>query len=83
VVASDLTEDEESGSAGMFDLESKFLRTFLLVVAVVLIFAGPTYVPSALNIAGVSFVASTVLGFTLLIIGLVLLWYLIRKKVIV
>ena len=78
-----MTEDEEGGSAGTFDLDSKFWRTFLLIAAALLIFAGPTYVPYALNLAGVNFVVSTVLGFTLLVVGLVLLWYLIRRRVVV
>ena len=76
-----MTEDE---SAGMFDLDSKFMRTALLIVSVLLIFAGPTYVPYVLNgILGANYVASVMLGVVLLVVGLVLLWFLIRKKIIV
>ncbi len=75
-----MTENE---SVGIIDLESKFWRTSLLIVAVVLIFAGPTYVPYALSdVLKVDYIASIVTGGVLLIVGLVLLWFLARKKVI-
>ena len=79
-----MTEDEESGSTGMIDLESKFWRTTLLIVSVVLIFAGPTYIPYVLNgILNLNYIASIVAGIVLLAIGLLMMAYLIRKKVIV
>lgn len=79
-----MTEDEESGSTGMIDLESKFWRTTLLIVSVILIFAGPTYVPYVLNgILNLNYIASIVTGIVLLAIGLLMMAYLIRKKVIV
>jgi hypothetical protein len=76
-----MTEDE---SSGMFDVNSRFMRTTLVIVAVLLIFAGPTYVPFVLsNILSLNYVASVLVGLALLIVGLVLLWFLVRKKVIV
>jgi hypothetical protein len=76
-----MSEDE---SAGMFDLNSKFMRTALVIVAVLLIFAGPTYVPYVMNgILKVDYVASVIVGIVLLVAGIGLLWFLIRKKVIV
>ena len=76
-----MAEDE---STGMFDLDSKFMRTALLILSVLLIFAGPTYVPYLLNgILGINYAASVAVGVVLLAVGLVLLWLLIRKKVIV
>ena len=79
-----MTENEETGSTGMINLESKMWRTTLLIVSVLLIFAGPTYVPYVLSsILNLDYVASTVVGIVLLIVGLVLMGYLIRKKVIV
>ena len=78
-----MNENDESESSGMFDFDSKFWRTTLVVVAGLLIFAGPTYVPYVLsNILRVDYVASVVLGAVLLIVGLLLMWHLIRKKVI-
>jgi uncharacterized membrane protein HdeD (DUF308 family) len=71
-------------SSGMFDMNSKFWRTTLLIVAVLLIFAGPTYVPYVMtDILDVSYVASVFVGLVLLIVGLLLLWFLVRKKAIV
>jgi len=76
-----MSEDE---SAGMFDLDSKFMRTTLLIVTVLLIFAGPTYVPYVMNsILNINYVASVLVGLVLLIVGVVLLWFLVRKKIIV
>jgi hypothetical protein len=72
----------EDGSAGMFDLNSKFMRTTLLIVSVLLIFAGPTYVPYVLASLNINYWASILVGLVLLIVGLVLLWFLIRKKVV-
>ena len=75
-----MAEDE---SSGMFDMNSPFMKTTLVIVAVLLIFSGPTYISYVLNgILGVNYVASVVVGFALLVVGLVLLWFLIRKKII-
>jgi hypothetical protein len=74
----------ENESTGMFDLDSKFMRATLLIVTVLLIFAGPTYVPYVMNsILNINYVASVVVGSALLIVGIGLLWFLIRKKIIV
>jgi hypothetical protein len=78
-----MEENEESEGSGMIDLSSKFWRTFLLIVGVLLVFAGPTYVPYVLNLAHVNYFASIGVGLVLFVVGLVLLFYLIRKKVIV
>jgi hypothetical protein len=74
-----MTEDE---SAGMFDINSKFMRTALLIVSVLLIFAGPTYVPYVLTSLNINYWASILVGLALLIVGLLLLWFLIRKKIV-
>jgi hypothetical protein len=77
-----MTEDEGS-SGGMINIDSKFWRTTLLLAAVLLIFAGPTYVPYAMNdIAHINYVASTVVGIVLLLAGIGLLWFLVRKRVV-
>ena len=79
-----MDKNNEGKDSGGFDVSSKFWRIFLVIVAVLLIFAGPTYVPYLLvGILNVNYAASIVSGLALLIIGLVLMWYLIRKKIIV
>ena len=76
-------DNEESGSSGMFDLNSKFWKTFLTIVAVILIFAGPTYLIYVLvNILKANYVVSIVSGFAIFAAGLVLMWYLVRKEII-
>ena len=76
-----MSEDE---SAGMFDLDSKFMRTALVIVAVLLIFAGPTYVPYILsNLLHLDYFASIIVGGVLLAVGIGLLLFLFHKKVVV
>jgi len=78
-----MNKDSEGKSSGGFGASSKFWRIFLVIVAVLLIFAGPTYVPYLLvDLLKVNYVVSIVSGLALLIVGLVLMWYLIRKRVI-
>ena len=68
---------EESG------IESKFTRIALTIVSVLLIFVGPTYIPYLLSsVLGVDYFASIGLGIVLFIVGIAMLVYLIRKKVI-
>ena len=74
-----MSEDE---SAGIFDINSKFMRTSLLIITVLLIFAGPTYVPYVLISLNIYYWASVLVGLALLIVGLVLLWFLVRKKIV-
>ncbi len=74
----------ENKSSSMIDLDSKFWRTTLLLLAVVLIFVGPTYVPLEMtDLLKIDYVVSIVTGGVLLVVGLLLLWFLVRKKVIV
>ncbi len=71
----------DNENAGM--MNSKFWRTSLLIVSVLLIFAGPTYVPYLMSdVAGIDYFASIGVGVVLLVVGLFLMWFLIRKKVI-
>ena len=78
-----MAENDESDEVGRFDVSSKFWRVFLVIVAVFLIFAGPTYVSYLLfNILKVNYFASIVSGLALFIAGLFLMWFLIRKKII-
>jgi hypothetical protein len=78
-----MTENDENNDVGKFDVSSKFWRVLLMITAVLLIFAGPTYISYLLfNILNVNYVASVVSGFALFIVGLLLMWFLIRKKII-
>ena len=76
-----MTENNENIQVS--GLDSKFMKLVLTVVAVFLIFVGPTYIPYLLSdIFKVDYIASIVVGGLLFIVGLVMLVYLIRKKVI-
>jgi hypothetical protein len=74
----------ENISIGGFDLSSKFWRVFLVLVTVFLIFAGPTYISYVLsNVLKINYIASIVTGLVLFVVGLVLMVFLVRKKIIV
>jgi hypothetical protein len=76
-----MTEDSENVQVSGF--ESKFVKVAMTIVAVFLIFIGPTYIPYLLSdVLKVDYIASIAIGAVLFIVGLVLLIYLIRKKVI-
>lgn len=78
-----MTENEEKETVGNGFVSSKFWRVLLVIISVIMIFAGPTYVIYGLVVLlGVNLAASFATGFILFAIGLVLMWYLVRKKII-
>jgi uncharacterized membrane protein YgdD (TMEM256/DUF423 family) len=76
-----MTENNENVQVS--GLDSKFMKIVLTVFAGLLIFVGPTYIPYLLSdILKLDYIVSIAVGGLLFIIGLVMLVYLIRKKVI-
>jgi hypothetical protein len=76
-----MTEDYENVQVSGF--ESKFVKVAMTIVAVFLIFIGPTYIPFLMSdVLKADYIASIGLGAVLFIVGLAVLVYLIRKKVI-
>jgi hypothetical protein len=74
--------ESESKTSPRLNLSSKFWKIFLVVVAAFLTFAGPTYVVYVLvNVLDLDYLLSMLSGLALFIAGLVLVWYLIRNKV--
>ena len=74
-----MTENEENKSF----ISSKFGKILLTIIAVFLIFAGPTYIIYGLAIVlNVNLAASFAIGFILFIVGLVMMRVLVQKKVI-
>jgi hypothetical protein len=61
---------------------SKFTRISLIVVSMLLIFAGPTYVPYAMEKVNVNGFVTTGVGAVLFVVGIALMLFLIKKKVI-
>jgi hypothetical protein len=75
-----MTEDENVKVTGIY---SKFWRITLVIVSMLLIFVGPTYVPYLLaDILKRNYFASIGVGFVLFIIGMGFMLFLIRKKLI-
>jgi hypothetical protein len=76
-----MTENNENLQVS--GLDSKFMKVAMTIVAVFLIFVGPTYGPYLMaDVLKIDYIASVVVGAVLFIVGLVLLVFLIRKKVI-
>jgi uncharacterized membrane protein HdeD (DUF308 family) len=76
-----MTENIETIEAS--GIESKFTKVTLTVIAVLLIFVGPTYIPYLLSdVMHADYFAAIGIGLVLFIVGLVMMVYLIRKKVI-
>jgi uncharacterized membrane protein YgdD (TMEM256/DUF423 family) len=62
-------------------MQSKFTKIALTVITMLLLFAGPTYVPYLLE-KSISFEANVVVGGVLFFAGLGMLIFLVRKKII-
>jgi hypothetical protein len=74
---------EKNENVQVSGIESKFMKITLTIVSVFLIFVGPTYIPYLMaDSLKMDYVASVVVGAALFIVGLGLLVFLIRKKVI-
>jgi hypothetical protein len=75
-----MTEKEDLEVTGIY---SKFWRITLVIVSMLLIFVGPTYVPYAMaNVLKLDYFASIGVGFVLFIVGMGFMVFLIRKKMI-
>jgi hypothetical protein len=75
-------EKLKNEGSGRLNLDSKQMRVFLVVLAAVLTFGGPYAVYVLTNVLELNYAVSVTSGFVLFAVGLILIWYLIRKKVI-
>lgn len=75
-----MTEEKQTARAGFQG--SKYMKMLLVIIMAVLLFGGPYVVYVFINILGVGFLISTICGFAMVLAGLILMWYLIRTKVI-
>ncbi|OGD46802.1 hypothetical protein A3K79_07030 [Candidatus Bathyarchaeota archaeon RBG_13_46_16b] len=76
-------DKKENKTPGKTILASGFRRTLLIIFAALLTFAGPTYVVYAFNsVLKINYAISIVSGFVLFIVGLAIIWYLIKQKVV-
>jgi hypothetical protein len=78
-----MTQNDKNQTVDSSLINSKFGKVLLTIVSVFLIFAGPTYGIYALAIIlKVNMAASFLTGFILFAIGIVLMRYLVQKKII-
>jgi len=75
-----VTDVEENLNVG--GIYSKFWRITLVIVSVLLIFAGPTYVPYIMSKVHIDFYASFGAGVLLFIVGIAMMLFLAGKKII-
>lgn len=75
--------NSENISIGSFDLNSKFMKILLVLATVFLIFAGPTYISYLLSeVLNLNYLVSITVGFSLFLIGLFLMYFLVKNKII-
>ena len=74
-----MTETQENMKIAEY---SKLTRIVMVVVSMLLIFGGPTYVPYLMFKLNIDYTASVVVGAVLFIVGIIFMIFLIRKKVI-
>lgn len=78
-----MVNTSEENSIKSNGLNSKFMIILLILTTFFLIFAGPTYVSYLLSeILNLNYLVSTIVGFSLFLFGLFLLYYLIKNKII-
>ena len=73
-----MTETEEMEVGGY----SKLTRISMIVISMLLIFGGPTYVPYFMSKVSIDATASAGIGAILFIVGIVFMIFLVNKKVI-
>jgi len=77
------TEKTKNRTYSKLDLSSKFWKVLLTVLAAFLIFAGPTFmVYFFIEVLSIGDFISKISGFFIFLVGLFLVWHLVRQKVI-
>jgi hypothetical protein len=78
-----MTQNKHPKPAPTTFTTSKFGKVLLTIITVALVFAGPTYIIYGLNVAlNINLAASVAVGLVLFIIGIVMMRYLVQKKII-
>jgi hypothetical protein len=75
-----MTEEKQQTRTGF--LSSKYWRMILVLIMGVLLFGAPYLVYVFIEVLKVRFLISTIVGVAAVFVGLLLMWYLIKKKVI-
>lgn len=75
-------EKEKNKTTGKTQAAFGFRGALLIIIAAFLTLAGPTYMVYAFNIVlGMDYFVSIASGFIMFIVGLVIIFYLARKKI--
>jgi hypothetical protein len=69
----------ETKTGSKLDLTSRFRKTFFIVLAALFTFSGPYVVLVLSRALNLDYAISMASGVAIFIVGLVLIWYLIRK----
>jgi hypothetical protein len=75
-------EKQDTKSMGRMDLNSKFWKTFLVILSAFFTFGGPYLVYVLFHVLDINYYVSMISGTALFTVGLVLMLYLIKKRVI-
>lgn len=75
-----MSEDKQQTKAPITG--SKYVKMLLVLIMALLLFGGPYGAYTVINVLHRSYLAATVGGLGMVIAGLVLMWYLIRIKII-
>jgi hypothetical protein len=78
--------EKEQKSAGKtstrLNVSSKFRKRILVVLAALFLFSGPYIALISSNVLNLDYTLSMVSGIAVFIVGLVLLWYVLRKNLV-
>lgn len=78
-----MTRNSENDSTGLFNPDSKIVNILLVLTVAFLIFAGPTYVSFLLSeFLNLDYLVTLAVGFSLFLLGLLLLYFLVKNKII-
>jgi len=75
-----MAQEKEETKTGI--LNSKYGKMVLVIFAALFVFGGPYLVYVLAHILDLNYFVSIASGFALFIVGFVLLWYLIKNKVV-
>ena len=75
-----MTQEKQQSKTGLTG--SKYLKMLLIIIMALLLFGGPYILYILYGVLKVRFLISGVIGFGSVLLGLILMWYLIKTKVI-
>ncbi len=74
-----MTQTEQTVNVGSY---SKLTKISMMIISMLLIFGGPTYVPYAMSQIGIDGYVQAAVGGVLFIAGILFLLYIVNKKII-